>query len=207
MPPGARSWLSVKLQLSSGHSLFSSLPNEGQFHYRQGTQAEKHLNDHMVIAKLQEAARANSRAAYSQFATLHNNLVKASSICGQLQMPPSRNLPPRLKMPRVKKAKDFSKYEAELSDVVNTLQRAILIIQGEMAKNPAFSQKKNDTRNLNNVAAAFFCVDKQKWVALVQSRKSSDDENGEFTNNGFAFDKKSTLCTETVLLLHRNKGH
>ena len=31
--------------------------------------------------------------------------------------------------------------------------------------------------------------------------------NDEFTNNGFAFDKKSTLCTETVLLLHRNKGH
>ena len=31
--------------------------------------------------------------------------------------------------------------------------------------------------------------------------------NDEFTNNGFAFDKKSSLCTETVSLLHRNKGH
>ena len=30
---------------------------------------------------------------------------------------------------------------------------------------------------------------------------------GELTNNGFAFDKMSTLCTETVSLLHRNKGH
>ena len=26
-----------------------------------------------------------------------------------------------------------------------------------MDKNPAFSQKKNDTRHLNNVAAAFLC--------------------------------------------------
>jgi len=71
-------------------TLFSSLPNEGQFHYRQGTQAEKHLNDPMVIAKLQEAARTNSRAAYSQFASLHNNLVKASSIRGQLDFKPAR---------------------------------------------------------------------------------------------------------------------
>ena len=31
--------------------------------------------------------------------------------------------------------------------------------------------------------------------------------NGELTNNGFAFDKKSTLCTETVSLLHHNQGH
>ena len=35
-------------------------------------------------------------------------------------------------------AKDFSESEAELWDVVDTLQRAISIIQGEMAKNPAF---------------------------------------------------------------------
>ena len=31
--------------------------------------------------------------------------------------------------------------------------------------------------------------------------------NGGLLNNGFASDKESTLCTETVLLLHRNKGH
>jgi len=71
-------------------SLFSSLPNEGKYHYRQGADAEKHLNDPMVIAKLQEAARTNSRAAYASFATLHNNLVKASSIRGQLDFKPPR---------------------------------------------------------------------------------------------------------------------
>ena len=35
------------------------------------------------MAYRQEAARTNSRAAYSQVATLHNNLVKSSSIRGQ----------------------------------------------------------------------------------------------------------------------------
>merc|ERR1712136_526813 len=72
----------------------------------------------------------------------------------------------------------------------DTLQRAISIIQKEMAKNPAFLQKKIDTRNLNNVvaaltavvdAAAFSSVDKQRLVALVQSRQSSDDEDGELS--------------------------
>ena len=42
-------------------------------------------------------------------------------------------------------------------NVVSTLQHAISIFRNEMAKNPAFSQKKNDTRNLNNVAATLLC--------------------------------------------------
>ena len=36
------------------------------------------------VTSCQEAARTNSRAAHSQFVTLHNNLVEASSIRGQL---------------------------------------------------------------------------------------------------------------------------
>ena len=48
-----------------------------------------------------------------------------------------------------KEAKDFSKYEAEPFNAVNTLQRAISIFRNEMAENPAFLQKKNDTRNWN----------------------------------------------------------
>ena len=66
-------------------------------------------------------------------------------------------------------AKDFSESETELWDVVDTLQRAILIIQGEMAKNPAFLQKKNDTRNLNNVAAALHCSSRCGSVSSVNS--------------------------------------
>ena len=130
------------------------------------------------------------------------------------QMPPSRTMPPWLRAPprtfllfasqiassdseltaargvREREAKDFSKSEAELLDVVDTLQCAISIIQKEMAKNPVFLQKKIDTRNLNNVVAAliavvdaavFSSVDKQKLVALVRSRKSSDDDDGELS--------------------------
>ena len=52
---------------------------------------------------------------------------------------------------RAKEAKDFSKSEAEMVDVVDTLQRAISIIQKEMTKNPAFLRKEIDTQNMNIV--------------------------------------------------------
>jgi len=39
----------------------------------------------MAIAKLQEAARTNSRAAYSSFASIHNRLVTKSNLRGQLE--------------------------------------------------------------------------------------------------------------------------
>ena len=90
---------------------------------------------------------------------------------------------------REKEAKVFNKFEAELLDIVDTLPRAIAIIRTEVAKNAAFLQKKIDTRNLNNVVAAltavvdagaFSSVDKQKLVALLQSRQSSDDHVGGF---------------------------
>merc|ERR1719414_1143082 len=79
-----------------------------------------------------ESATADISSLASQIASADSELTAASAV-------------------REKEAKDFSKSEAELLDVVDTLQRAISIIQKEMAKNPAFLQKKIDTRNLNNV--------------------------------------------------------
>jgi len=70
--------------------LFNTLTNEGRYHWRQGSTAEKHLNDPMVIAKLQEAARTNSRHAYASFSALHNSLVKQSSLRGQFDFKPPR---------------------------------------------------------------------------------------------------------------------
>ena len=58
---------------------------------------------------------------------------------------------------RTKEETDYSKSESELVDVVDTLERAISIIQREMAKNPAFLQKKIDTRNVNNVYGSTLC--------------------------------------------------
>ena len=44
----------------------------------------------------------------------------------------------------VNKAKDFSKIETELVNVVDTLQRAISNIEKEMTKNPASEQKDTE---------------------------------------------------------------
>jgi DNA repair exonuclease SbcCD ATPase subunit len=86
---------------------------------------------------------------------------------------------------REEEAADFAKAEAELVDGVDTLDRAIGILEREMAKNPAaFAQI--DTSNMNKMisalgtvieAASFTAQDKAKLTALVQS--SSDDDDSE----------------------------
>merc|ERR1719450_1247989 len=84
---------------------------------------------------------------------------------------------------REKEAADFAKAEAELVDAVDTLDRAIGILEREMAKNPAaFAQI--DTSNMGKMlsamstvidAAAFSVSDKKKLLALVQSNSDDDD--------------------------------
>jgi len=88
---------------------------------------------------------------------------------------------------RGKEASDFAASEAELMDAVDTLGRAVGILEREMSKNSAaFTQI--DTNNmamlmqtLNTVmdAASFAAVDKQKLVALVQTQDNSDDDDDE----------------------------
>ena len=86
---------------------------------------------------------------------------------------------------RTKEAADFAKNEAELMDVIDTLERAITIISKEMAKNPAALAQidtSSTARLLQTlsavIAAGFAGVDKQKLVALVQSQNSDDQEPG-----------------------------
>jgi len=86
---------------------------------------------------------------------------------------------------REKEAADFAKAEAELVDAVDTLDRAIGILEREMAKNPAaFAQIDTSSmrKMLNGLsavidAAAFTTSDRSKLMALVQS--SSDDEDSD----------------------------
>ena len=52
---------------------------------------------------------------------------------------------------REKETKDSSASEAEILDVVDTLQRVIRILQEEMTKNPAYLLKMADTHNMNRV--------------------------------------------------------
>jgi len=59
-----------------------SLPNLGDFHFRQG--GELHYNAPEQMAMLQEAARKNSRDAYNTYKTISHQLVKGITLRGQL---------------------------------------------------------------------------------------------------------------------------
>jgi len=81
---------------------------------------------------------------------------------------------------------EFAKSEAELVDTVDTLERAVAILEREMAKAPG-SFAQIDTSNVKMLAqalgsvldaAAFAGADKNKVLALVQAQ--SDDDDSEF---------------------------
>ena len=80
--------------------------------------------------------------------------------------------------------------------------------QKEMTQNPAFLRNKIDTRSLYNVVAAltakvdvaaFSRVDEQRLVAFVQSRQSSDDDDGELSALSVASYKRHSSVVVEVL--------
>merc|ERR1719316_58241 len=85
---------------------------------------------------------------------------------------------------REKEAATFAASEKELMDAIDTLDRAVGILEKEMAKSPAVLAQV-DTKNLDSVlkglsavinAASFSSKDQQKLTALVQQSTESDDE-------------------------------
>jgi len=85
---------------------------------------------------------------------------------------------------REKEAADFSAAEGELVDGLDTLGRAIGIIEREMAKSPA-SFAQIDMSSLNKMTQAVSAVmeaagmsgsDNKKLTALIQSQDSDDDD-------------------------------
>merc|ERR1719456_1372260 len=88
---------------------------------------------------------------------------------------------------REKEKADFEAGEAELMDSIDVLDRAIAILEREMAKNPALVQV--DSTNVKvlvqsmsaviNAAASFSSMDQKKLLALVQSRDT--DPSGDET--------------------------
>merc|ERR1719281_126749 len=85
---------------------------------------------------------------------------------------------------RNKEKATFEAAEKELVDAIDTLDRAVGILQKEMSKNPA-ALMQVDTRNLDSVikgldavinAASFSAKDQSKLMALVQQQSGSDDE-------------------------------
>jgi chromosome segregation ATPase len=88
---------------------------------------------------------------------------------------------------REREAKDFSASEKELKDVVDTLGRAIAIVEKEMSKNPA-ALAQVDTSSLDNLlkslgtvveAASLLAADRKTLAALVQQRSASADDDSE----------------------------
>jgi chromosome segregation ATPase len=85
---------------------------------------------------------------------------------------------------RNKEAADFAAAEGELMDDVDTLDRAIGILEKELAKNPAaFAQVdgKNTAALVQALgavvdAAGFQSSDKNRLVALVQNQNDDDDD-------------------------------
>ncbi|KAF8042872.1 hypothetical protein BT93_A1255 [Corymbia citriodora subsp. variegata] len=60
-----------------------ALPNPGDYHWRKG--GEIHLNDPLAMAKLQEAARSNSVAAYKEYSRRIQELNKSCNLRGLLK--------------------------------------------------------------------------------------------------------------------------
>ncbi len=68
------------------------LRNPGFYHWRSG--GEKHINDPLAIANLQDAAMTNSRNAYQEFVNITNRAVKDCTLRGQLELIyPSKPIP------------------------------------------------------------------------------------------------------------------
>ncbi|XP_039120689.1 LOW QUALITY PROTEIN: glutamate synthase 1 [NADH], chloroplastic [Dioscorea cayenensis subsp. rotundata] len=69
--------------LPAGSAEAIALPNPGDYHWRKG--GEVHLNDPLAIAKLQEAARGNSVAAYKEYSRRIQELNKMCNLRGMLK--------------------------------------------------------------------------------------------------------------------------
>lgn len=85
---------------------------------------------------------------------------------------------------RDKEEKDFKANEDELMDVIETISRAISVLEREMAKKPgSFAQISANQNGLLQTlsavvdAAGFSSADKNKLVALVQSRQGDGEQD------------------------------
>jgi chromosome segregation ATPase len=89
---------------------------------------------------------------------------------------------------REKEKSEFLAAELELMDAIDTLSRAVTVIEREMRKNPAFLQNNLNTGNLDALMKSLNAVidatslngrDKQKLMTLVQRSSEQDDDEDE----------------------------
>jgi len=108
----------------------------------------------------------------------------------------------------------FQASESELVDSIDTLDRAVGILQKEMGKNPA-SLAQVDTRNVDSIvkslgavidAASFSSQDQQKLVALVQSQQGGESDDEELGAPAAAVYKSHSTGVFDVLEDLKEKG-
>ncbi|KAL5202555.1 hypothetical protein ABZP36_013507 [Zizania latifolia] len=90
--------------LPPGSADANALPNPGDYHWRKN--GEVHLNDPVSIAKLQEAARINSREAYKEYSRRIQELNKACTLRGMLKF---REIPIKISLDEVEPAREIVK--------------------------------------------------------------------------------------------------
>lgn len=90
--------------LPPGSAESVSLSNPGDYHWRKG--GEIHLNDPLAISKLQEAARANSIAAYKEYSRRIQELNKSCNLRGMLKF---KDVPDKVPLDEVEPASEIVK--------------------------------------------------------------------------------------------------
>ncbi|KAK3138054.1 hypothetical protein QOZ80_5AG0363860 [Eleusine coracana subsp. coracana] len=85
--------------LPLGSADANALPNPGDYHWRKN--GEVHLNDPVAIAKLQEAARINSREAYKEYSRTIQELNKACTLRGMLKF---KEIPVKISLDEIEPA-------------------------------------------------------------------------------------------------------
>jgi predicted transcriptional regulator len=136
-----------------------------------------------------QTATASKESLEASIKELSANIEEATSKIGSLAGDISTNsadLKAATEI-REKEATDFSAGEKELVSVIDTLGRAVTILERDMQKNPAaLAQVANN--GLQGVVqalsvmvdgAAFSVQDKQRLTALVQNTQSSDEDDSE----------------------------
>jgi hypothetical protein len=95
---------------------------------------------------------------------------------------------------RMKEKKDFEAEEKELLDTVDSLERAIMVLERELKGGASFVQIRDTTLNLVNTlgllveSAGISSKSKSKLIALVQNQQTSKDKDEEDDQDERALD-------------------
>ncbi|KAF8726647.1 hypothetical protein HU200_019107 [Digitaria exilis] len=120
--------------LPPGSADANAIPNRGDYHWTQ--KGEVHLNDPFSIAKLQEAARLDSREAYREYSRRIEELNKLCTLRGMLKF---REIPVRISLDEVEPASEIVKrfctgamsYGSISWEAHTTLAKALNIMGGK----------------------------------------------------------------------------